>query len=92
VDFSGSLRLSEKLRSVSLHKLNKNYDNNIDVSEKIFSEISKIFFYLDSERKISYLGASVLGDQLAVAIKEIKNRNLPIEPIESHLLKISSLI
>jgi hypothetical protein len=92
VDFSGSFRLSEKLRSTSLHKLNKNYDDEIDVSQKIFYEISNIFFYLDSERKINYLGASALGDQLAVAIKEIQNRDLSLEPVKNHLLKISSLI
>jgi hypothetical protein len=92
MDFSDSLKLSEKLRSVSLAKLNRHDDNKTTVGEKIFHEISEIFRAIDETKSINYLGAQTLGDQLAVAIKEIKKSNIAIEPIEKNLLKINSLI
>jgi hypothetical protein len=92
MDFSDSLKLSEKLRSVSFSKLDKYDDNQTTVGEKIFYEISEIFRHIDKTKSINYLGAQTLGDQLAVAIKEIKKSNLAIEPIEQNLLKINSLI
>lgn len=80
------------LRSATLSKLNRYYDAQTTVGEKIFYEISEIFRYIAKTKSINYLGAQVLGDQLAVAIKEINKNNLAIKPVEQNLLKINSLI
>ena len=91
-NFSEGVALSEKLRSVSLSKLERKATSGEVVGFEIYLEIVKMFKLTNSDQIVHYLGPQSLGDQLKVAIDELKIKKIDDAPLSEAIARINKLI
>ncbi len=91
-NFSEGVALSEKLRSVPLSKLERKATSGEVVGFEIYLEIVKVFKLTNSDQVVHYLGPQSLGDQLKVAIDELKIKKIDDAPLSESIARINKLI